>query len=37
MHGVCVNRLRFSYDDTYLLSISGADRSLLVWKIDWDE
>lgn len=37
MHGVTVNRLRFSCDDNYLLSISGADRSLLVWKVEWDE
>jgi microtubule-associated protein-like 6 len=27
-----VTRVRFTYDDNYLISIGGLDKSIIVWK-----
>jgi microtubule-associated protein-like 6 len=31
-HSSHVTRVRFTYDDSYLISIGGLDKSIIIWK-----
>ncbi|CAD8171847.1 unnamed protein product [Paramecium pentaurelia] len=36
-HANAITRMRFSFDDSKLISTSGMDRGIFIWKTDWSK